>query len=107
MTEHGILGMALLVISGLFCNPQANAATPITGVERQAIEKIVHEYILENPEILIEASQILQEREDSSRQDQILVAMKENADQIFFDPDSPVTGTLTGDVTIVEFFDYR
>lgn len=73
---------------------------------REEIEGIVRDYLMREPEIVYEAIQELQRRQDEAeaeRQQAMLVA---HADQIFQDERDPVSNS-DGDVTVVEFFDYR
>ncbi|MEE2998234.1 MAG: DsbA family protein [Pseudomonadota bacterium] len=79
----------------------------ITADQKKSLERIVREYILENPEIIPEAIKRLEQKQllAASRADKEAVVA--NTDEIYNDPDAPVAGNPNGDVTIVEFFDYR
>ncbi|HJZ15903.1 MAG TPA: thioredoxin domain-containing protein, partial [Stellaceae bacterium] len=75
--------------------------------QREAIEGIIRDYLLHNPDVLIEA---LHGAEDKLNREADAKAAKVLSDQrreIFDDPATPVGGNPRGDVTIVEFFDYR
>lgn len=74
-------------------------AKDFTDAERAAIEKIVREYILDNPEIIPEAIEVLQERMTTA-------SVQQNRSALFNDGYSHVAGNPQGDVTVVEFFDY-
>jgi protein-disulfide isomerase len=75
-------------------------AAEFTPEQRQAIEAIIHDYVMKNPDVLVEA---LREAEDAKAQQ----AFSDHRHEIFDDPATPVGGNPEGDVTIVEFFDYR
>jgi protein-disulfide isomerase len=80
---------------------------PATAMSPQEIERIVKEYLLREPEVLYEALQELQRRRDAAeaeRQRQLLV---EHRAALVASPDDPVLGDPAGDVTLVEFMDYR
>ncbi len=79
----------------------------MTDAERAAFRDEVKQYLLENPEVITEAMQVLQDRQvqAAARQDQAILS--QNADAIFTDPASWAGGNLDGDITIVEFMDYR
>ncbi len=79
----------------------------MTGAERQAFRDEVRAYLLENPEVLMEAIRVLETREAQAQfeSDADLVAQHEKA--LFGDGESWVGGNPEGDVTIVEFMDYR
>lgn len=73
----------------------------------QAIEKIVHDYLLRNPQVILDAVEQLEQKRNDEAQAAAKSAMAEHRDELLHDPTSPVAGNLNGDVTIVEFFDYR
>lgn len=93
----------------------ALAATPalgleldnMTGAEREAFRAEVRAYLLENPEVLMEAIDVLEQRqaEEGAQADTELVA--QNRAALFEDGHSWVGGNPEGDITIVEFLDYR
>lgn len=75
--------------------------------ERKAIESIVTDYLLEHPEIILRALKVLDERKQAAKAEQEKSALAANRDALERDPNSPVAGNPKGDVTLVEFFDYR
>ncbi|MDE0340762.1 MAG: DsbA family protein [Nitrospinae bacterium] len=75
--------------------------------DKKQIEKIIREYLITNPEVLEEAIQALQAKRQARRQAAALASIRNNRKQIYEDPEDPVGGNPKGDVTIVEFFDYR
>ncbi len=92
------VGLSLgMVLQGTVA--MAQQAKPFTDAQRQAIEEIIHDYIMDNPEILPRAIEALQARAAQA-------SIMENQDALFKDPDSVVVGNPKGDVTVVEFFDY-
>lgn len=74
--------------------------------QKKAIEKVVHDYLVNNPEVLLEASKALQEKQQASMQQQAQAAILDNASQLFSDK-MTVLGNPKGNVTLVEFFDYQ
>ena len=89
------------------------AAAPATRAEQpadlsvQQIEKIVREYLLREPEIIYQALEELQRRQAEAEAARQQAAIAENRSELLKDPASPVGGNPDGDVTLVEFFDYR
>jgi len=84
----------------------ANAEDP-SPAEVAKIQKIVGGYLRQHPEIILDALQEYQRRQDTQKVDktrEMIVALK---DELFNDPTSPAAGNPNGEVTIVEFFDYR
>jgi protein-disulfide isomerase len=93
----------------------ALAATPALGLEidnmteaeRAAFRAEVRAYLMDNPEVLMEAIGVLEQRqaEAEAQADGQLVARNRAA--LFEDGHSWVGGNPEGDITIVEFLDYR
>ena len=71
------------------------------------VKELVLEAILENPQVVMDAVAILQQREAEAAAAQADAAMGENRDALERDPNAPVMGNPDGDVTVVEFFDYN
>lgn len=95
------LGLAL----GLAALPVQ--AQEMTEAERLILRAEIRAYLLENPEVLVEAMGVLQEREDTAalERDKFLVA--EQSDTLFVSESDWVGGNPDGDITLVEFMDYR
>ncbi|SMX49726.1 DsbA family protein [Maliponia aquimaris] len=71
------------------------------------IKELVLETIRENPEIVMEAVAILEQRQAQAQaRDQVQV-LETQRELIERDPNAPVLGNPEGDVTVVEFFDYN
>lgn len=90
-----------------FAPPVGADIVDMSDDERAAFREEVREYLLENPEVLMEAIAILERRqaEEQFAADEALVA--EHAEALFADGTSWVGGNPEGDVTVVEFIDYR
>ena len=83
------------------------AATAQDALTEDRVRELVRETILANPEILVEAIAILEERAAQERvtgSADMIAAQREQLEQ---DPNAPVLANADGDVTIVEFFDYN
>ena len=77
------------------------------GLSKSQIEKIVHDYIVKNPEVLTEAMSAMQDRDDAARQGKQRAAVETNKDAVFKSATDHIGGNPDGDVTVVEFLDYR
>jgi protein-disulfide isomerase len=96
------------VIALLAAAPAASAADPAFSPEQEKrIETLVHDYLLENPEVLQQAFERLQQRRQAEAQVRTRGALATHRRALFEDPSSPIAGNPKGDVTVVEFFDYR
>lgn len=105
--KAGIVAAGLVLCAVAVPLSGSSAQTKITPENRAEFEKIIHDYILNNPQIVLEAVQKLREQQHAAKTvaDRDLVLANEK--QILSDPTSPVGGNPKGDVTVVEFFDYR
>ena len=99
--------IAVLVLAVTLVVGAASAGEPFTPDETKAIEKILRDYILKNPEIIIDAAEILGKKQESAARDSARRTILARKDELFKDTASPVGGNPKGDVTIVEFFDYQ
>lgn len=88
--------------------PQAAAPSgSITPAQKAEIEAIIKNYLLSNPEVMIEVQSALEAKMEKIQAEKMQKALAENAAEIFRSPSAPVAGNPKGDVTIVEFFDYN
>lgn len=71
------------------------------------VKRLALEAILENPEIIMQAIQFLQQREDQAKAEAIGSVLENQRELLEQDPNAPVIGNPEGDVTMVEFFDYN
>ncbi len=79
----------------------------LSDAEREAFRAEVRAYLLENPEVIMEAVAVLEERSAAAQATADFDLVAANADRLFNDGYSYVGGNLEGDITIVEFVDYR
>lgn len=88
--------------------PAQNAAADAPPKTTPEIEKIVHEYLLKHPEVIIEAVNKYQENQRNDEKKKAELSILSHKGQLVSDPASPVGGADAKDaVTVVEFFDYR
>src|SRR6185436_13170428 len=82
-------------------------AEVIDPASKIAIEEIIRDYIKAHPEVIEESLENLGERRQAEAKQRGREAIAAHQDELFRDPDSPTHGNPAGDVTVVEFFDYR
>jgi protein-disulfide isomerase len=73
----------------------------------EQIEAIVRDYLMREPEIVYQALQELQRRETAAEADRRKATLAARQDDLFRSASTPVAGNPDGDVSVVEFFDYR
>lgn len=79
----------------------------MTEAEREAFGAAVRAYLLEHPEVLLEAVDVLNARQAAAQAGADAALVAANLDAIADDGFSWVGGNPEGDVTVVEFLDYR
>lgn len=106
-----IAGLKALMVGLLFgvMAPSAIAdeAPKAVDLPIDQVEKIVRDYLMREPEIIYQALEELQTRqaaEQAGRQKEVVVSRR---DDLLNDPATPIVGNPDGNVTLVEFFDYR
>lgn len=99
-----LIKKAAIVLFGFSILMTANLASAddqkFTKAQKEEINRMIRGYILEHPEILPEAIQILQDRQKK-------MLLEKNETGLYKDGYSFVGGDTNGEVTLVEFFDYN
>ena len=91
-------------------NNANNGSNSVSPAERTKIETVVREYLIAKPEVLVEAMQVLQNRQVEQAKESISQTQKDAprfAKPLFQTAGDPVGGNKDGKVTVVEFFDYQ
>ncbi len=91
----------------LIALPTTAPAQSFSPDQRGEIEKIVREYLLNNPQILQEVMSELEKRQALADAEKHRKAVKEHGPLIFDSPRQVTLGNPKGDVTMVELFDYN
>jgi protein-disulfide isomerase len=98
-----LIAAALLAASPVL----ADGLTDMTDAERAAFREEVKAYLLENPDVIIEAMTVMQEREDAAAAERDIQMLADNKAAIYENGNDWVGGNPQGDITLVEFMDYR
>lgn len=99
---------AAALIGALAVGTSAMAQSAVfTDQQRQAIGEIVKDYLLKNPEVLTEVITELEKRQAEAQRVAQASALKETSPLLLNASHSYVVGNPSGDVTLVEFFDYN
>ena len=84
--------------------PVNPASAPVT---RDQIPALVREALVNDPTIIKDAVEKMQEKQEAELKKQAKEGIVKNKADIFFDATSPSVGAVSADVTVVEFFDYH
>ncbi len=100
------MALAAGFVLGLMALP-ASASEDIKPGQTKAVEKIVRDYLIQNPEIIVEALEAYRKKQAQAEVDATRRTLAERKAELRRDPGSPVGGDPGGDVVLIEFFDYR
>jgi protein-disulfide isomerase len=96
--------LALAVIAA---GSHARAQSAFSPAQQQELQKLIHDYLQTHPEAVLDALKAAKDKEDAATAERQAKAIVEKRAELLSDPDSAVGGNPKGDVTLVEFFDYR
>lgn len=82
-------------------------SSELSAPQTHQIEQVVHHYLVEHPEVLVEASESLRKQEFEKERRQGLEMAKKNTRLLFGSSSDFIIGNPQGDVTLIEFFDYQ
>lgn len=99
--------LTMSVLAAAIASPSVMANTSAVSPEqKKQFETIIHDYLISNPEVLMEASQALQAKQQLAQQSEAKSAITKNIAQLLTGK-LAVDGNPKGNVTVVEFFDYQ
>ena len=98
-----IAASLILLTAGAAISP----AYALDAKQKQEIGDFIKEYLVANPEILLEAQKALKQKQTDEQSAQAQAAITDNEKAIFQSPYDVTLGNPKGDVTIVEFYDYN
>ncbi len=104
----GILKTLAFVAATLLpFSAQAFDIKAMNDEERSMFRAEVRAYLLENPQVLVEAMNVLENQQQVAEAQADVQMLADNASALFEDGISYVGGNPDGDIVMVEFLDYR
>ncbi len=106
----GIVALALGYVAGTAHHPApaAPAATAAAQpLNQQAVENVVRNYLIQNPELLVDVQNALETKQAEAQQEQVKQTLAANRGKLYDPAHDAVFGNPKGDVTVYEFFDYN
>ena len=97
----------LIAVITLFNIAGASAKESMSDAQRKEVEAVVQDYILKNPEVLMRAIKTYQVQMQAAKRKQAKKNLTSLTAELNLNEGSPIIGNPAGDITIVEFFDYR
>ncbi|NOR63590.1 MAG: thioredoxin domain-containing protein [Rhodobacteraceae bacterium] len=98
------LSLFMVLFTGI---ASAQNFADMTDTETEAFGAAVRAYLLDNPEVIMEAVAVLEERQQQEAAGSDVDLVAQYYDQIFHDGFSHVSGNPDGTIEIVEFSDYK
>jgi len=83
------------------------ASQPLTETQVAAVREIIRDHLIANPEIVRDAIDELQRKEQEAEAAAQVATISADKDRLFTSSRQVVLGNPQGDVTLVEFFDYN
>ncbi len=99
--------ICLLIIVAAFALETSVSAESYQNLGQPSLDQAIERYIRMHPEVVEEALRSLEAKRQEKTKARIRQAIVDHQDELLNDPDSPISGNPSGDVTVVEFFDYR
>ncbi|EKF17302.1 DsbA family protein [Nitratireductor pacificus] len=98
---------AALAASVLLMSSLTGVTQAADGVDKAAVEKVVREYLLANPEIMLEVQSALEKKQREQQEMAQRDVLDKASDAIFNSKHDGVIGNPEAAITVVEFFDYN
>jgi protein-disulfide isomerase len=105
--RHQRLCAVIVLLAFVLAVPAGGTAEPLTPDQVQQVERVIRDYLLQHPELLIEMTNSLRAQQEKAKAAQAQQTIAASRKELVSDPNSFVAGNPSGDVTIVEFFDYQ
>ncbi|MGB0696375.1 MAG: DsbA family protein [Rhodospirillaceae bacterium] len=83
------------------------AEEALTPEQAEAVRALVRQTLIDNPEILTEAFDVLKAKQQLEEQNRVKSLISELGEVLTHPEGLPVMGNPDGDITVVEFSDYR
>lgn len=88
-------------------SPATAAEAAFSDAQRGQIQAIIKDYLVKNPEVLQEAIAELEHRQQDAQKTAQSDALKSESSALLTSPHGSEVGNPSGNVTLVEFFDYN
>lgn len=100
-----VLGALILLAAG--CATTANDTKSVSAQSPELTDAAIERYIRAHPEVIEQSLQGLLAKREAELKERHKAALATKQDELLHDPTSPVSGNPKGEITLVEFYDYR
>ncbi|WP_141165593.1 DsbA family protein [Pararhizobium mangrovi] len=98
------LTLAALTLAG---NALASDSSGFDPSNKEQLGQFVHDYLVQHPEVLLDAQDALQAKQQQAAQKKVAKVIADNRQALYYAPGDLVLGDPDGSVTLVEFYDYN
>lgn len=98
-----LLGVLTTLVTAL----SSCASTVTTTASQNVSDATIEHYIRTHPEVIEQSLQALEVKREAELRDRQKTALATRQQDLLHDPASPVSGNPKGEITVVEFYDYR
>lgn len=99
-----LTALALFFLSASVSFAAPDASAPVT---RGELDGLIRQYMLDHPEVIVDALEVMQRKEQEKSSAKAAEAVQENREIVYEDAMTPAVGDASAPVTIVEFSDYN
>jgi protein-disulfide isomerase len=100
-------GVALAALLAVAAPPALAQSGALSEAQKKAVQQVVREYLIANPEVIQEAIVELERRQQEAQKTAQASALQSERNTLLHSPRGNLVGNPSGDVTLVEFFDYN
>ncbi|MBK9306624.1 MAG: DsbA family protein [Nitrospira sp.] len=104
-SSPAIFASLILVASG--CSSTANESKATSVVSQDLTDAAIERYIRNHPEVIVQSLQAMEAKREAEQRERQKIALTAKQQELLHDPTSPVSGNPKGEITLVEFYDYR
>ncbi|CUS31665.1 DsbA family protein [Candidatus Nitrospira nitrificans] len=101
------LSLPALAILTMFLSGCSTTAKSGPAHSQEPADAAIERYIRAHPEVIEQSLQGLLAKREAELRDHHKAALATKQQELLHDPASPISGNLKGDITLVEFYDYR
>ena len=100
-----VLAILSMVASG--CATTANETKSTSALSQEPTNAAIERYIRTHPEVIEQSLQGLLAKREVELKERYKAALATKQQELLHDPASPVSGNPKGEITVIEFYDYR
>lgn len=100
-----ILGVLILFGSG--CATTTKETKSVAVPSQDLTDAAIERYIRAHPEVIVQSLQAMDAKREAEQKERQKTALATKQNELLHDPASPVSGNPKGEITLVEFYDYR